>query len=79
MTNEDMWNELTALRDSWDKRGGEATKAFMLLTAMVCQFAIINNIPLNILQDVVKRLYTKAYTNLKDLLNLKDLVNFKPE
>jgi len=73
MTNEDMWNELAGLTDSWDERGVEATKTFMLFTATICQFALINSIPLSVL-------YTAAYNNLNSLSNFKkDLLNFKAE
>jgi len=73
MRPEDAWDELVALKNSWDERKLPANDAFILFGSMVCRFAFANNMPLNVLQNTIKELLTLIYDDLKDL------PNFKPE
>lgn len=66
MKTEDAWDELVKLKNSWKEQGLKSSTAVLLLTSMICRFAIANNINLQELQDDIKELINILYNDLKE-------------
>lgn len=66
MNLQDAWLELVAVKKSWYKQGLEPHKAFALLTAMLCKFALANNMSLENLRHDVTELLSALYNELKE-------------